>query len=116
MLRGRSMSDARLTFHRGAIRPVQCVREAWRLVKDDYWLFLGVTLVRVPIASFAPLTLLMGPMMCGIYICLLRRLDGRPIDFSMLFRGFNYFVPSMVVALLSFFPLFLLMFPVVYLC
>jgi hypothetical protein len=108
------MSDARFTFHRGAIRPVQCVREAWQLVKDDYWLFLGITVVGMLIGSFAPLAILLGPMMCGIYICMLRRLDGRRIDFSMLFRGFNYFVPSMVVTLLSVVPMLFLLLPCAY--
>src|SRR3989442_1676690 len=82
---GHFMTDPRFTFHRGAIRPIQCVRDAWRLVKDDYWLFLGLTVVGMLIGSFAPLGVLVGPMMCGIYVCLLRRLDGRRIDFAMLF-------------------------------
>ncbi len=108
------MSDARFTFHRGAIRPVQCVRDAWSLTKADYPLFLGVTLVGILIAQFGPLALLVGPMMCGIYICLLRRLDGRHAEFAMLFRGFNYFVPSMIVALLAFFPMLIVLLPTAY--
>ena len=32
-------------FNRGAIRPVECVKEGWELIKNDYWLLFAVALV-----------------------------------------------------------------------
>jgi hypothetical protein len=89
-----------IEFNRHAVRPIECFREGWRLIKDDYWLFFGITFVGLLIAGvFAPL--LLGPMWCGIDICLLRRLNGRQVRLSNLFEGFNFFGPSVVCTQLS---------------
>ncbi len=32
-------------FNTGVIRPVECMKEGWELIKDEYWLFLGITFV-----------------------------------------------------------------------
>jgi hypothetical protein len=29
-------------FRRGAIAPMECIKEGWALIKDQYWLFLGI--------------------------------------------------------------------------
>jgi hypothetical protein len=97
-----------LYFSRGAVRPVECMREGWQIIKDDYWLFLGIAVVGTLIGSFGPMGILAGPMMCGIYLCLLRQMRGRKVAFGMLFEGFNYFLPGMVVALLMMVPVLLL--------
>jgi hypothetical protein len=94
------MSVGAVEFNRRAVRPIQCYREAWQLIKDDYWLFLGITLVGATIArAFAPV--LMGPMWCGIDYCMLRRMRGRQVLFSHLFQGFDFFGPSVVATLLA---------------
>jgi hypothetical protein len=88
------MHEDRFQFNRGAIRPLQCLREGWQLVKTDYWFFVGVCFVGVLIAQMAPLNILLGPAMCGIHICLLRQANGQKVKFDMLFQGFNYFGAS----------------------
>jgi hypothetical protein len=88
-------------LNRGAVRPIECFRAGWQLIKDDYWLFFGICAVGSLIAHAMPPppgVLLMGPMLCGIEICLLRRLDRRPIEFSTLFEGFNFFGPGALAA------------------
>ena len=105
------MSETGTSYNRGVVRPVQCLRAGWRLVKDDYWLFLGITVVGVLIANAAPLGLLMGPATCGIYISLLRRMRGRQVGFNDLLRGFDYFGPSLVATLIMLVPAVLLMVP-----
>jgi uncharacterized membrane protein len=95
------MNESDLEFNRGVVRPVECLREGWRLIKNDYWLFLGICFVGAFIGQAAPLGLLAGPMMCGIEICMLRRMRGLPVTFDKLFRGFDYFVPSLVAHLVS---------------
>ena len=32
-------------FNRRALQPITCFREGWQLIKDDFWLFLGITVV-----------------------------------------------------------------------
>lgn len=97
------MNGSDIEFNRHAVQPIECFREGWKLIKDDFWFFLGVSIVGMLIAGvFAPL--LLGPMWCGIDICLLRRLDGRRVRFSNLFEGFNYFGPSVVCTLLVLVP------------
>jgi hypothetical protein len=94
-----AMNEPELEFNRRAVRPVECLREGWQLIKDDYWLFLGICLVGVLIGSIAPFGVLSGPMVCGINVCLLRRMRGRPVTFDMLFRGFDHFLPAFLVGL-----------------
>jgi uncharacterized membrane protein len=105
------MSEDRPEFRSGVVRPVECLSSGWRLVKDDYWLFLGITAVGTLIASAVPLGILAGPMMCGIYYCLLRRARGRDVKFEMLFRGFDQFVPSLIATLIMMVPLLLVIVP-----
>jgi uncharacterized membrane protein len=94
------MNSDRFAFNRGAVRPWQCLKVAWNLIKGDYWLFLGITSIGLLLADMAPLGLLLGPMLCGIHICLLRQERGQRVSFDLLFQGFNYFGPSLVVTLI----------------
>lgn len=98
-------------FVRGAIRPVECLRAGWDLVRGDYWLLLGITFVGGLIAGLAPLGVMMGPMMCGIYICLFRRARGRPVRFEMLFDGFKHFLPSLIATLIRMAPVWAVSLP-----
>ena len=81
------------------IRPWNCVEEAWRLVKDQYWLFFGVVLVGALIGGAVPVVLL-GPMMCGIYLCYIQRHHNKPVEFGLLFKGFDFFVESLLATLI----------------
>ena len=90
-------SDA---HRKSAIHPVECFQEGWQLVRDQYWLLLGISVVGILIGSVVPLGILMGPLMCGIYICYLAKMRGEPIDFGTLFRGFDYFVQSLIATLI----------------
>jgi hypothetical protein len=105
------MSEDRPAFRSGVVRPVECLTAGWRLVKDDYWLFCGITAVGTLIAGVAPLGILAGPMMCGIYYCLLRRARGRQVKFEMLFRGFDQFVQSLIATLIMMIPLLVVIIP-----
>jgi hypothetical protein len=104
-------ADDRPAFRRGVIRPFQCLGEGFQLIKDQYWLFLGITLVGVLIASAVPLGILLGPMMCGIYHCLLRQFRGRSVKFEMLFRGFDDFLQSLIATLLMLIPIIVIFVP-----
>jgi uncharacterized membrane protein len=101
------MSEDRLAFNRRAVRPVECLRNGWQLIKDDYWLFLGISLCGLLLAGLVPFYILMGPMFCGIYLCLFRREAGRRVSFDMLFKGFDYFAQSLIATLIMVVPILL---------
>lgn len=103
------MGEARPSFRRGAVRPIECLRDGWELVRGRYWLFVGITFVAVLIGSLAPMYILWGPMVCGIQICLLHAMRGRPVKFESLFKGFDYFVPSLVATMIWAVPLTVIM-------
>lgn len=98
-------------FNRGVVRPVECLQEGWRLIKDRYWLFLGITLVGILVGSAGPMAILLGPMMCGIYLCLLARMRGEPVSFELLFKGFDHFAQSLIATLIQIVPVMLLLVP-----
>jgi hypothetical protein len=104
------MTPDNVQFRTGVIKPVECVKEAWALIKDQYWLFLGITFVGMFIGGAVPLVLI-GPMMVGIYLCLFRKMRGEPVDFGILFKGFDYFAQSLIAALLQMIPMVVIMVP-----
>ena len=52
---------------------------------------------------------LIGPMMCGLYLCLFAKMRGEPVEFGMLFKGFDYFVQGLVAAAIQTLPVILIM-------
>jgi hypothetical protein len=99
------------TFNRGAVRPVECLKAAWELIKGQYWLFLGITAVGILVGSLGPMAILLGPMMCGIFLCLLARMRSEPFGFDLLFKGFDYFVQSLIATLIQIIPVMLVLVP-----
>jgi hypothetical protein len=97
-------------FRRGVVAPVECIKEGWALIKDQYWLFLGISLVGLLIGGAVPIVLL-GPMMIGLFLCLLQKQRGEPVEFGTLFKGFEQFVQGLVVAALKMVPIFIILVP-----
>ncbi|WNG48477.1 hypothetical protein F0U60_33420 [Archangium minus] len=95
----------------GAVRPLECISEGWRLIRDQYLLMVGISLVGIIIASAVPFGLLQGPMMCGIYICLLALARGERIEFGTLFKGMDHFTPGLIATLVQFVPMMLVIIP-----
>ena len=104
------MTPDNIQFRTGVIKPVECVKEGWALIKDQYWLFLGIVFVGVFVGSAVPLVLI-GSMMVGIYMCIFRRMRGEPVDFGLLFKGFDYFAQSLIAALIQMIPMVIIMVP-----
>jgi hypothetical protein len=105
------MTPDNIQFRTGVIKPVECVKEAWALIKDQYWLFLGICVVGMLIGgAFA--IVLMGPMMCGIFLCLFQHLRGEPVSFDRLFKGFDFFAQSVIATLIQAIPAVIIIVPV----
>ena len=102
------MNDDQIPFRTGVIRPVECIREGWRLIKKDYWLFLGLSVVAAFIGGAAPFGILLGPMMCGVYMCLLRQTRNEKVSFELLFKGFDHFVQSLIATLIMIVPIMII--------
>jgi hypothetical protein len=92
-------------FKRNAVRPIECLKQGWDLIKDQYWLFLGMTIVSVLIGNAVPLGIMAGPMMCGLYLCLLKRQAGEPVEFATLFKGFDFFVDGLIAGVVHAVPM-----------
>jgi len=95
------------SFNYGVVSPVECLTAGWAVIKDRYWLFVGITLVATLLGGAVPIVLI-GPMMCGLYMCLLAKMRGEPVEFGLLFKGFDYFVPALVAAAIQIVPVLVL--------
>lgn len=98
-------------FKRGGVEPIYCIKTGWSLLRDQYWLFVGMTAVTILLGMFVPFGIVMGPMMCGIYLALFRRRRGELVEFGILFKGFDYFGESIIATLIHYVPMVMIIIP-----
>jgi uncharacterized membrane protein len=89
------------------IRPMEILRETWQIMRDEYVLFIAIVIVAVVASALFP-PVLLGPMLSGVFICLLDKVDGNPVKFDKVFQGFRYFLPSFLFMLAVLVPLIVL--------
>lgn len=77
--------------------PGRWIGQGWELVKADFGNYLLIAIVFSLISS---VPLIQGALVAGFHIFTIKKLTGRPAEFSDLFKGFNYFVPTLVASLL----------------
>jgi len=100
-----------IEFKRNAVQPIECIKAGWELMRSQYWLFVGMTLVGMIIGSLIPFGILMGPMTCGLYLALFQTRRGQPIEFAVLFKGFDHFGDAVIAALLHYLPMIVIIAP-----
>lgn len=90
-------------YYKSAIDATGCVSNAWNLIKPNYWMFFGISLLTYVLIACIPCfnVFLMGPVMGGFYYTTLKAMRNEPIEFGMMFKGFERFVPLMVVGLIQ---------------
>lgn len=98
-------------FNRNAVSPTECIQGGWRVIKNQYWLILGMCIITWMIGSAVPLGILMGPMMCGLFLTFFALRRGEPVEFGLLFKGFEYFGQSVIATLLHVIPLMAIVIP-----
>ena len=98
-------------FRRGVVQPIYCIKTGWALIRDQYWLFVGMAAVAMILGSFVPFGIVLGPLMCGIHMALLRRRRGETVEFGILFKGFDYFGESVVATLIHYVPMIVIIVP-----
>lgn len=100
-----------IEFRRGVVQPVECIKEGYELVRDQYWLFVGMSALGVLIGNAVPFGILMGPMMVGLYTALFKKRRGEPVEFGLLFKGFDSFGDSVIATLLHVIPIAVIIVP-----
>ena len=88
-------------FTTGQIRPVEVYKEAWRLMKPRFIVVWLTVIIGMVLSSTI---VLMGPMMVGMFMCLIDTVDGRPASLEKLFKGFNRWKAGVVVAAFAMIP------------
>ncbi|MBL8123042.1 MAG: hypothetical protein KIT61_11180 [Pyrinomonadaceae bacterium] len=90
-------------YYKGVIDASGCLSNAWELIKPNYWMYFGIALLTYVLVACIPClnVFLMGPVMGGLYFVSLRAMRGEPVEFGMMFKGFEKFVPLMVVGLIQ---------------
>jgi hypothetical protein len=83
----------------GAINAGDCIANGWALLKENFGIYIGASLLAILITVCVPCVniLLVGPIMGGIYFMMLRSMRGEAVDVGMLFKGFEHFLPLMIV-------------------
>ena len=54
------MQTSTSEFTRGEVRAVDCFKEGWGHIQEQYWLLLGITVIGIILASLAPLGILLA--------------------------------------------------------
>ncbi|CAN5668233.1 hypothetical protein BH18ACI4_BH18ACI4_02680 [soil metagenome] len=98
-------------FRSGVVQPIYCLKSGWNLVRDQYWLFVGTALVTIILGTLVPFGIMLGPMMCGIYLALFQRRRGQTVEFGTLFKGFDFFGESIVATLIHYVPIVIIIIP-----
>jgi hypothetical protein len=80
-----------------------CLSEGWNLVKDDYLIYLGASLFGLFLLYLLPL-ILQGPVYCGMFILVFQKMRAKPLSFDSFFDGFNHFLQSLLVTLVTVIP------------
>jgi hypothetical protein len=93
-----------MQFRTGVIKPIECAKEAFQLIKSDYWLLFAIWLVGGMIGGVS-LMIAAGAMTCGTFYAYLRKIDGHPVSFDDLWKGMNWFGSGLVVMLLIIVPI-----------
>lgn len=88
-------------FTTGQIKPVAVYKEAWVLMKPEFIVIFATVIIGV---IFSSTVILMGPMMIGLFMCLIDKVDGRPAKLDKLFKGFSRWKAGVVVAAIAMIP------------
>ncbi len=79
-------------------RPGAWIGAGWEMVKADMGNYVLIGLVFLALNGVVPI-ILQGPLMAGFHFYCIKRMLGRQAEFADLFKGFNFFIPSLVAFL-----------------
>lgn len=95
-----------IQYFRSAIDVTGCISNGWNLIKPNYGMYLGIAALAWVLVSCIPCLniFLLGPVMGGVYFVMLRDMRGEPVDFGMMFKGFEKFGQTLAVGLVQAIP------------
>jgi uncharacterized membrane protein len=76
------------------------IGEGWNLVSGDLVILAVVTLVFLVVNSVIPI-ILQGPLAVGMHLVFVNKIRKGQVDFGDLFKGFEFFVPALLVMLVQ---------------
>ena len=88
-----------MSNYQANLSPIQLIKDGLELVKDQFWLFLGITIVGFIIGEVS-FGICAGAMLCGIFLCYFKKMNGDAVTFDLLFKGFDYFVEGLIAILI----------------
>jgi uncharacterized membrane protein len=90
----------------GGISAGECISNAWELLKRNYGMYLGIAVLAMILTGCVPCLniFILGPVMGGVYYVALRDMRDEPVEFGMMFKGFEKFVPLMIIGLIQSIP------------
>ena len=79
--------------------PGKWIGQGWEIVKADMGSYVLVSLIHF-LLSGATSFIIQGPLTAGFHIYTMKKMERRTADFGDFFKGFNFFVPTLVAFLL----------------
>ena len=95
------MSGSQIEFRTDRVSSREMFSEARTLMSGHFWIMVGICLLGLIVGGVAPFGVLMGPMMCGIFMCWFAIMRNEKPTFSLLFEGFDVFMESLVAMLIQ---------------
>ncbi len=74
------------------------IGQGWEIVKSNLGLFMGMSLLYLVLSSCIPLVL-HGPLLAGLHIACMRKIVRGKMEIGDMFKGFQFFVPTLLAAL-----------------
>ncbi len=96
-----------IEFTVGQFKAIDCFREGWEFIKPHYWMLFGMAFVGMLIAGMIPFGIALGALNCGLYYVLFKLKDGKAPEFGDIFKGINYFLPSLIATMILIIPIFI---------
>jgi uncharacterized membrane protein len=80
-------------------RTGEWISAGWALVQPDLFLWAVIALIYLILISAVPL-ILQGALTAGLHYVLVKKLLGQRIEFGDMFKGFNFFLATLLAVLL----------------
>jgi len=77
--------------------PGKWIGEGWELVKADMGTYVLISLIFFLLNG---VPFIQGALIAGFHIYTMKKIMRRPAEFGDLFKGFNFFIPTLVAAIL----------------
>ena len=77
--------------------PGKWMGEGWEMVKADMGTYVLISLIFFLLNG---VPFIQGALIAGFHIYTMKKIMGRPAEFGDLFKGFNFFIPTLVAAIL----------------